>query len=85
MSLYHLIEGLETSDLDDLGNLILDIVSERRAAENAEQDRRYEASAEVRANHAGARTDSLTEELDKQLQALFPALREPLRAIGSAA
>lgn len=85
MSLYHLIEGTSTVDLDDLAELFADLVSARRAAENAEQDQRYEVSAEVRANHYGAQADELTADLEQKLLAVFPHLRQPLEVLRSAA
>lgn len=78
MSLYHLIEGLDTLDLDDLAELFAELVSARRAAENAEQDQRYEVSAEVRASHYGAQADELTADLEQKLLAVFPQLRQPV-------
>lgn len=85
MSLYHLIEGVDTLDLDDLAELFAELVSARKAAENAEQDQRHEVSAEVRANHYGAQADELTADLESKLQAVFPALRAPITAVRSAA
>lgn len=77
MSLYHDLEQLPTSSLDDLAEQIAELVEARRATENAVHDQAYRTSADAEAMQAGARQDSLTAELEKTLLGLFPQLREP--------
>lgn len=85
MSLYHLLEGIETSDLDDLANQIAEYVEARHRTENAVHDQELLASADAETVDAGAREDELTADLAKELARLFPQLRMPLQPVRSAA
>lgn len=87
MSLYHVIEGLPTADLEELGQEYAELgyaglaaqfdelVEARARTENAVWDQQYRASADYDAAFEGARADSLTEELAAELERLFPGIR----------
>lgn len=77
MSLYQQLERLDTSDLDDLAQLLADLVETRGRRDHAVADQELRASADAEAEFEGARTDSLTEDLEKALVALLPQLAEP--------
>ena len=87
MSLYHVIEALSSSDLEELGQQYADLgytdlaeqfdelVDARSRTEHAVWDQQYRASADYEAANAGAYADSLTEELAAELHRLFPGIR----------
>lgn len=101
MSLYHLIEGLSASDLEDIGEQYAslgytdlaaqfdELVEARARTENAVLDQQYRASADYEAMQAGARQDYLTEDLANALERRFPGIRTlqltPATALRSAA
>jgi hypothetical protein len=97
-TLYHQLEALTASDLEELGEQcaglgftdlaeqFVELADARSRTEHAVWDQQYRASADAEAAREGARADSLTEDLEKALVALLPRLaRRPVVAVRSAA
>jgi lipopolysaccharide biosynthesis regulator YciM len=97
-TLYHQLEALTVSDLEELGEdyaglgftdlaeRFAELAEARSRTEHAVWDQQYRASADYEAACEGARADSLTEDLEMALIALLPQLADrPVMAVRSAA